>query len=170
MEAYKKPSVCHEKNTVYMEELMPIIRERLEAGMSIKFSPHGTSMLPMLREDIDSVVLSPPPERLKKYDLPLYQREDGSYVLHRVIKVGKSYSCVGDNQFKYERGVEHQQIIGVVTAFIKDNKEHSVDECRYRIYCRTRHFSRPVRYLWLVIKRYLRRIVRKVFIKTYKTR
>ena len=66
MEADKKLRVHREKIAVHMEELVPIIRERLEAGQSIKFSPHGTSMLPMLREDIDSVVLSPPPERLKK--------------------------------------------------------------------------------------------------------
>ena len=66
-------------NTVRLEELMPLIRERLAAGESVRFSPHGTSMLPMLKDGRDQVILSPLPEKLKKYDLPLYQRKNGQY-------------------------------------------------------------------------------------------
>ena len=73
---------------VSMEELVPLIREVLSNGQSVRFSPKGTSMLPMLRQGIDSVVLSPVTCRLKKYDIPLYQRDDGSYILHRIIKAG----------------------------------------------------------------------------------
>ena len=55
----------HEK-TRHLEDLMPLIRERLAVGQSVKFSPRGNSMLPMLRQGVDSVVLSPLPERLQK--------------------------------------------------------------------------------------------------------
>lgn len=130
-----------------LDDLMPLIRERLAAGQSIRFSPRGTSMLPMLREGIDSVTLSPLPQRLKKYDLPLYQRENGQYVLHRIIAVGDSYTCIGDNQFTPERGLKHDQMIALVTKFTRDKKEHLADEFCYRLYCCLWHHSRPFRHL-----------------------
>ena len=52
------------------EELMPLFRERIAAGESIRISPRGTSMMPMLRQGIDSVILAAPTGKLKKYDLP----------------------------------------------------------------------------------------------------
>ena len=86
-----------------MDSLMPLFKERLAAGQIVRFSPRGVSMLPMLRQGIDSVELSPVPEKLKKYDLPLYQRRNGQYVLHRIVKVSEGYTCIGDNQFEPER-------------------------------------------------------------------
>ena len=54
-----------------LEQLMPLWKERLEAGQSVRFSPKGISMLPLLRQGTDSVLLSPPTARLKKYDIVL---------------------------------------------------------------------------------------------------
>ena len=75
-----------------MEALVPLFQERLEDGQQVRFSPMGISMLPMLREGRDSVVLSPAPERLRRYDLPLYRRDNGAYVLHRVAEAGDTYT------------------------------------------------------------------------------
>ena len=124
---------------------MPLIREQLAAGRTVRFSPRGTSMLPMLRQGIDKVVLSPLPEKLKKYDLPLYQRENGQYVLHRVIHVGETYTCMGDNQFDPEPGLCHGQMIALVTAFTRGSKEIPVTAWHYRLYCCLWHCSRPLR-------------------------
>ena len=128
-----------------LDELMPLIREQLAEGKRVKFMPRGMSMLPMLRQGIDSVILSPLPDKLKKYDLPLYQRDNGQYVLHRIVKAGNTYTCIGDNQFVYESGLRREQMIGLVTAFCRDKKEISVTALSYRIYCRAWHYSRPVR-------------------------
>ena len=136
------------KHYVPMDQLMPIFREQLDAGNTVRFSPRGISMLPMLRQGIDSVILSPLPEKLKKYDLPLYQRDDGKYVLHRIVKVGKSYTCMGDNQFILVEGVRHDQMIGVVTSFFRNGREISVNYPIYWIYCRFWHYSRPIRCFW----------------------
>lgn len=133
---------------VRLDDLMPLFREQLDAGKTVKFSPRGISMLPMLRQGIDSVVLSPVPETLKKYDLPLYQRDDGKYILHRIVEVGETYTCIGDNQFDYETGVRHDQIIAVVTAFTRGQQMHSVNEFPYRLYCRVWHHSRSIRHFW----------------------
>ena len=127
---------------------MPMIREQLADGGSVRFFPRGISMLPMLRQGKDAVILSPAPEKLKKYDLPLYQRDDGKYVLHRIVGVGELYSCVGDNQFAVEKGLRHDQMIAVVTSFSRDGKDHSVNSVGYRVYCRFWHYSRPVRRIW----------------------
>ena len=131
-----------------LEQLMPLIREYLAAGKTVKFSPRGISMLPMLRQGIDSVVLSPVPEKLKKYDLPLYRRDDGKYILHRIVEAGETYTCVGDNQFVLEPGLRHDQMLALVTAFTRGEKVYSVTDWRYGIYCRFWHYSRPVRHFW----------------------
>lgn len=127
---------------------MPLLREQLAQGHSVRFSPRGISMLPMLRQGRDSVVFSPVPEKLQKYDLPLYQRDDGHFVLHRIVEAGETYTCIGDNQFILEHGLRHDQMIAVVKIFYRGDKAHSVDELTYRIYCRFWHYSRPVRHFW----------------------
>ncbi len=131
-----------------MDSLMPLFREQLEAGKSIRFAPRGISMLPMLRQGVDSVILSPLPDKLKKYDLPLYQRKSGQYVLHRIVKVGETYTCMGDNQFDPEPGLAHPQMIAVVTGFYRGNRLWRVTNPFYQLYCRFWHYSRPVRHFW----------------------
>lgn len=143
-----------------LEQLMPLIRETLAAGKTVRFSPRGISMLPMLRQGIDSVVLSPLPEKLRKYDLPLYQRDDGHYVLHRIVKVGQTYTCIGDNQFEYEQGLRHDQMIALVTAFTHGKRNIPVTDPFYWCYCRFWHYSRSLRHFWRRGKGWLRRHLR----------
>lgn len=145
-----------------MDELMPLMRESLAAGKSFRFSPRGISMLPMLRQGKDSVILSPVTGKLKKYDIPLYQRDDGAYVLHRITKVEDTYTCIGDNQYDYEPGIRQDQIIAVLTSFYRGEKEISADALSYRIYSRLWHWSRPVRKLLMRAKRKSRVILRKL--------
>lgn len=140
-----------------MEALVPLFQERLEAGQQVRFSPMGTSMLPMLREGRDSVVLSPAPERLRKYDLPLYRRDNGAYVLHRVTEAGQDYTCIGDNQFIPEPGVRRDQVIAVVTGFRRNGRDHTVTEPGYRLYCRLWHHSRKLRHFWRRGLRWIKR-------------
>lgn len=131
-----------------LEQMMPLIKECLQAGKTVKFSPKGTSMMPMIRQGIDNVILTAAPERLKKYDLPLYQRGNGQYVLHRIVEAGECYTCVGDNQFELERGLRHDQMIAVMVAFTRGGKRYSAQSAVYRFYCRFWHYSRPVRHFW----------------------
>ncbi len=145
-----------------LEELLPLMEERLAAGQSLRFSPRGSSMLPMLREGRDSVVLSPLPEKLKKYDLPLYRREDGQFVLHRIVKAGESYTCMGDNQFEPEPGLCRSQMIALVTAFSHDGREHSVREPGYALYCRLWYHSRHLRRMLGCVKRTVKKILHRV--------
>lgn len=129
-----------------LEQLMPLIEEQLSTGHSVKFSPRGTSMRPLLRQGIDSVVLSPAPNRLKKFDLPLYRRENGQFVLHRVVKVAPDhYVCLGDNTFVPEVVYPHQ-ILARTTALYRADRRVAVSSLPYRIYCRLWTLSRPLRH------------------------
>ena len=133
---------------VRMGEVLPLMLEALARGQNVRFSPRGTSMLPMLRQGVDSVTLSPVTGKLRKYDLPFYRRKDGSFVLHRIVAAGECYTCMGDNQFQPEPGLTQEQMIAVVTAFSRNGTEYSVRHPLYWLYCRLWHASRPMRHLW----------------------
>ena len=152
--------ICETVIQTELDALAPLMCERLAAGQSVRFSPRGISMLPMLRQGIDSVVLSPLPETLKKYDLPLYRRDDGKYVLHRIVEVGDTCTCIGDNQFELEAGVRRDQMIALVTGFYRGDTYHSVTEPTYRLYCRFWHYSRPIRHFKRWVIGWLRRKLR----------
>lgn len=140
-----------------MEDLAPLIKEVCKTGGSLRFSPRGTSMLPMLRQGIDSVVVSPLPDVLSKYDIPLYRRDDGKYILHRIVDVGDTYTCMGDNQFAAEKHLRHDQMIALVTGFYRGEKYHSVREPGYLLYTRFWHYSRPIRHFCRRAMGWLRR-------------
>ena len=123
---------------VGLDDVMQIIAEKLEAGGSVTFNPKGTSMLPMLRDGDDTVVLSKPKGRLHLFDLP---------VLHRVVNFGSdgSYTMCGDNQFAVEKGITDDDVIGVVTAFYRKGKPYTVDSMKYRAYLEFMFYSKPLR-------------------------
>lgn len=95
----------------------------------------GNSMNPLIRQGRDLLIIEKAPERLKKYDVPLYKRDSGQYVLHRVLKVRQDdYVLCGDNQWRRESGITDRHIIGVLTCVIRNGKEVPVTSRRYRIY------------------------------------
>lgn len=122
---------------VSMEQLIPVFQEVWDRGKSVNFTPSGNSMLPMLRDKKDQVVLSPAKGKLKKYDLPLYNYH-GRFILHRVYKVNKNgtYTMLGDNRNTCEFGVTDDDIYALVTSFTRDGKTYSVKNIKYRFYCR----------------------------------
>lgn len=122
---------------ISMSESEELIREVVESGGEFQLYPRGTSMLPLLRQGKDSVVLVKVPEQIKRGDIPLYRRADGHYVLHRVIRVEKdgTYTMCGDNQTQLERGITRDQMIATVSAISRKEKMRSVRAISYRAYC-----------------------------------
>lgn len=146
---------------VRLDDLMPLFREQLAKGKTVRFSPRGTSMLPMLRQGQDQVELSPLPEQLRRFDIPFYQRDNGQYVLHRIVgREQDLFVCLGDNQFQKEYGVRGDQMIAVVTAFSRNGTWHSVTERSYWLYCRAWYYTRHIRYLWRRSIGFVRRLFR----------
>lgn len=84
----------------------------------------GTSMMPLLRQHRDLLIIAPPPAgRLRLWDVPLYKRDNGQYIMHRVLWVRKDdYVMCGDNQWRLEKGISDRHIIGVLEAVNRDGK------------------------------------------------
>jgi len=121
-----------------MSELSPVMTEVIDSGGEVTFTPSGISMLPMLHDRTDKVILTKAEFPLKKYDLPLYCRDDGRFILHRVVKVNSdgTYVMCGDNQWIKEYGIQDRHIIGIVKAFERNGKKHKCTETSYMLYCK----------------------------------
>ena len=129
-------------NDLSLEEMLPLMLDVLKSGGEFSFYPQGTSMLPLLREGTDSVILRTC-GGIKKNNIYLYKRNNGDYVLHRAIKLcadGTLCFC-GDNQSIIERGVHREQIIAQVVAVVRDKKRMGTGSFWYRL----THLSAPAR-------------------------
>lgn len=133
---------------VSFDDIIDIVVEKLNNGGKVTFTPKGKSMLPMLRDGEDVVVLSKPQGRLRLFDVPLYKRQNGVYVLHRIVNFDAdgSYVLCGDNQFQYEHGIKDEDIIGVVTAFYRKGKTYTVKSISYRLYVNFWYYIRFFRH------------------------
>lgn len=121
-----------------LSEIESVMTEKLEAGGTVSFSPKGSSMLPMLRSEGDSVTLKKPPADIKKGTVALFVSTEGGkrhYVLHRLVKVKNGlYTFCGDNRRECDEPVQYERIIGVVTGYESRGKKRGVDELWYRLY------------------------------------
>lgn len=149
-----------------LDKLRGVMDSVINSGGEFKIISRGTSMLPMLRDGVDTVVLVKKPGILKVGDVPLYQRENGEYVLHRIIAVKKDgYVMRGDNHIASEYPIHNDQIIGILKAYIKDGERIECTDFKYRAYSfYVVHFM-PVR---LIIKRSVR-LARRILGKIKRT-
>lgn len=138
------------------------IEEVLKAQGRILLQTTGISMEPLLHDRKSTVVIEQAAGELKKYDVALFSRPSGEYVLHRIVKVrDKDYLICGDNGL-YKEPVLKENVLGVMTGFYPDEGEKfvSCEDEEYRRYLRTL----GVRYGARRIKAALRRIRRKFYI------
>ena len=121
----------------------------------------GDSMYPLIKPR-DLLVIKRPKLPLKRLDVPLYKRDTGQYVLHRVIKVRKDdYLICGDNRFWVEEGICDRNVVGVLTEIIRDGKKLSVNSFGKRLYAHLWCDFFPVRSLMLRAKGYLSRLSKR---------
>lgn len=123
-----------------MEQLIQVVQLQLSEKGSASLAVTGNSMWPMLRHMRDQVLLAPA-KTFKKGDIILYQRRNGQYILHRILRKKKGYViCAGDNQCEKER-VENSWVLAVVTDFYRKGKRYSVTQMGYRLY----------RWMWIML-------------------
>lgn len=119
----------------WMSDKKITFEEEIERHGRLIYTNIGSSMMPLLRQRRDLMIIEKPQGRLKKYDVPLYKRDNGQYVLHRILKVRKEdYVICGDNCYCKEYGIKDCHIIGVLTAVVRDGVEIPVTDYRYRLY------------------------------------
>ena len=122
---------------IQLKDIWPVIEEKLNLGGEVTINPGGISMKPLVIPKRDSVILKKPPEVLKKYDVALYRRKSGQFVLHRVVGVKKDgYVTCGDNQYLREYPIRHDAVIAVLKTVIRKNKKIEVNSFSYKIYSR----------------------------------
>ena len=120
-------------------------------------TPIGTSMLPLLRERIDTVKLIAP-NNLKKHDVVLYMRNDKTLVLHRIIRIkGDLFTMCGDNQFMLEKNVKRSQIIAVMEGFYKGEEYFPCTDKNYQKYVKKIILKRPLKHFKYIIKTIIKR-------------
>ena len=142
---------------IYIAEYDELIREVLSSGGEFRLYPHGTSMLPLIRQGIDSVALRSMDRPPRKFDILFYRRQDGSYVLHRVKKVtDKGLILWGDNHTMLEYGITEENIIGYAALIFRDETELDCQSLRYRLYLWLWQFK-AIRRILLPIAYHLRK-------------
>lgn len=110
------------------------IRELMDSGGEFTLYPRGTSMLPLIVQGRDSVTLVKA-EEFRAGDIAFYQRENGQYVLHRVIAAdGETYTVCGDNQLAPEYGVKPEQIIAKAAYITRKGSKITPRSLPYRLY------------------------------------
>ena len=104
-----------------MEDIFPYIEASIKDGGQFVLYPRGKSMNPTIYEGKDCVVLKEIKEP-RQFDIVLYRRKDGKFVMHRIMKIknGK-YTMCGDNQYEFEKGLERDQLLAVVTEVRKED-------------------------------------------------
>ena len=152
-----------------METVPMTIREYLEEHDVLAYHFSGVSMLPMLRQKKDLVIIRRyKGQGLHKYDIALYDRGDGKrYILHRVVEVGDGcYTFLGDNCYNMEKNIPEHAIVGVLEAFCRGKKKIDAEDPFWRMYGRIWYALYPVRrpFIWLRIH-VRRRMARIPFLK-----
>lgn len=128
-----------------MSDSKTTIAEQLRNGKSVIVGTKGISMQPLLYERKTHVVVEPVDRPLKKSELPIWFLKDGTYVIHRIIRV--------DDEFYYTRGdncigtetVPKDNVLGIVTQIYRKGKTIEVTDRKYRCYVRIWSIIAPVR-------------------------
>ena len=86
------------------------------------YTNEGNSMFPLILPR-DLLVIEAVKKKPALWDVPLYKRDSGQYVLHRIVGVTDSgYVMCGDNRFECEYGITDRHIIGILTAIVRNGE------------------------------------------------
>ncbi len=104
------------------------VLEMIKDGGSYPIRGSGQSMKPFLNEGDTMIVTALDGKKIRVGDILLYERDNGKYVFHRVYSINRdgTYSFVGDNQYRAEKGIRHDQLRAYVARIIRKDR-HEID-------------------------------------------
>lgn len=126
------------------DQMEKLLEETVGKGHTLTMVVTGYSMSPFLRHLRDRVILFPLGEKTPgKLDIVLFRREDGKYVLHRIIRIlpEDNYLMNGDAQV-WEEQIKGSQIAAVSGYIVRGSRKISCVSPWYRICC----------HMWLCLK------------------
>ncbi len=119
----------------------------------------GRSMLPMLKNRRDTIVVQAKTERLKPKDVALYKIGD-KYILHRVLSVTDTgYIIRGDNCY-VDEVVPEEKVLGVLTEFFRKNKHYYCTDEKYLRYVDKRLKRYKSRRFFVKCKRKIGKVIK----------
>ena len=143
-----------QKETLKIEEVLDLQGQYV--GPTV-----GVSMLPMLKNRRDTIVVKPKTARLQPLDVALYRRGK-DYVLHRVIKpVKDGYIIRGDNCYADEYILE-DDVFGVLTEFFRKDKHYFCTDKKYIRYAKRRVKNYKTRRFFIRIKWKLKGVAKRI--------
>lgn len=101
------------------------VKLQLAEGHKAKLRISGMSMWPFLCHGRDFVVLSSvEPEQIRKGNIVLLKRADGSYLIHRVTGLnGENIQTTGDGKLERDGWFPKKDVIAVADSIIRKDKE-----------------------------------------------
>ena len=147
------------------------IPQYLQENKVLTYSNVGVSMMPLLKQGRDTFTVTEKAaylgkkgeKRFKAGDVVLYHRPPNKYVLHRIIEVRPDgYVILGDNCIAKEYGIKDEDIMGIMTAYSRKGKNHTVDEPGYLRYTHRMLTQYPVRVFFQRIVFKAKRVVKKI--------
>lgn len=114
--------------------------ELLDRDGRLVYTNKGVSMMPLLRQDRDLMMIEKKGEaRCRRFDAVLFRRPGNNgrdaYVMHRILRVNDdgTYYIVGDNCLTGET-VREENVLGVLTGVVRDGKTVDFHSLGYRAY------------------------------------
>ncbi len=109
------------RKVVDMDLYMSGLETLLMEGREVEMTPKGSSMLPFIKGDRDSVVLTKPSKPFEVGDIVL-AKAGGRYIMHRVFSVeGNDLTLMGDGNIRGTESCASSDVIGLVTEIHKEN-------------------------------------------------
>lgn len=110
------------------------LEQLLREGAILRLKPQGYSMYPLFVPGRDEALIEQVSAAdCRRNDVVLYRRDQGILVLHRILHITEQgFYLVGDNQWEVEGPIRPNQILGILIAFRRRGREHSVHHPLYR--------------------------------------
>lgn len=154
----------HKVKSIKSAELFPAISELLQNNRKVRLAVTGDSMMPFLRENTDSVELSAADFTVLHFgQIILIRRENGQYILHRLVRKKKDcFYIAGDAQLWTEGPLFPEQLVAVVTNVWRGDKSVPPKSILWKTLSLIWWLRLPARYILSKPYRLLKKLYRTI--------
>lgn len=125
-----------------------------ELVLPLKFHVRGISMTPLIRNQMDEVMVIPLKKNLKKGDIVLVDtgRQEHRFILHRIYKMtDNEVQTIGDGNLYPDAWVSRQAVLGYAVGMIRDGSWYDLEHGIWKMYGFLWQACLPVRGMLLTL-------------------
>ncbi len=142
---------------ISVEQWHELALEGISSAVTLRLD--GESMRPLIRKQRDSVTVFPVSRPIKKGDIVLFIRHDGTYVIHRAYKIkGEAVITLGDNCVEFDAPIPVSSVWGLAVRLERNGKRINLDSALSRAYGIMGMYTRPARFALRELLRFGARI------------